>query len=70
MYYHKVTRKQAEACFKLFCRDWPNHPWSETANTRRYRQFRRKFKIHYGGFLGGEWKGMFVGIEPDGYTHS
>jgi hypothetical protein len=35
----RVTRQQAEAVFKLFRRDWPNHPWSETANTRVYRAF-------------------------------
>ena len=71
----RVTRAQAEACFKLFGRDWPDHVWSRFPSTRAYRRFRRGFKPYYGlrddgVVLGGQWKGMFIGIEPDGYTHS
>ena len=69
-YYRKVTRKQAEACFALFARDWPDHPWSRFPSTRCYRRFRRGFRLYHDGYLGGAWKGMFIGIEPDGYTHS
>lgn len=66
----RVTRAQAEAVFKLFRRDWPNHAWGETANTRVYRRFRRRFR-NYGDYIGiADWRGMFVGIERDGYTHT
>ena len=32
--------------------------------------FSSRFGPCFGGFIGGEWCGMFIGIEPDGYTHS
>ena len=68
---NRVTRAQAEACFKLFARDWPNHPWGKFPSTSVYRNFRRGFRLYHSlGVLGGPWKGMFIGIEPDGYTHS
>lgn len=35
-----------------------------------YPKFRRRFSFYPGGYLGGEWLGMFFGIEPDGYTHT
>ena len=68
-----TTRAQAEACFRLFARDWPDHPWGRFPSTRLYRGFRRGFRMDgksREGYLGGQWKGMFIGIEPDGYTHS
>ena len=38
--------------------------------TAQWRRFRKGFRWGYGDFIGGEWKGMFVGIERDGYTHT
>ena len=32
--------------------------------------FRRRFILSFVGYLGGQWLNMFVGIEPDGYTHT
>ena len=34
------------------------------------KEFSGRFCHCIGGFIGGEWCGMFIGIEPDGYTHS
>lgn len=74
-----TTRAQREAVLKLFRRDFPS--WSPTFRidhrgervkvpTIQYRRFRKMFRPCYGGFIGGMWKGMFLGIERDGYTHS
>lgn len=46
--------------------------WLRNPNNMSYRQFRRTVE---GEFFGGgavivPWCGMWLGIEPDGYTHS
>ena len=64
-----TTREQREAILRLFRRDWPDHPWSQFPNNRTFRAFRSRFR-KYGDYIGGEWHGMFIGIERDGYTHS
>jgi hypothetical protein len=33
-------------------------------------EFSERFGHWGGGFIGGKWRGMFIGIEQDGYTHS
>ena len=32
-------------------------------------EFAKRFK-NYGQYIGGEWCGMFLGIEKDGYAHT
>ena len=64
------TRKQREAIFALFLRDNPSAvdfpKWQ-----RAYRKFRRRFYQAYGNYVAiDNWHGMYVGIEPDGYTHT
>ena len=66
-----ITRKQREGIFNLFLRDNPSAAHDFSAWQRAYRRFRRRFRYYYGGYVGIEnWHGMFVGIEPDGYTHT
>lgn len=56
-----ITRAQRQAIRRLHSRNADGAP--------DYRSFRRRFASG-GGFIGGQWCGMFVGIEPDGYTHT
>lgn len=75
-----TTRAQREAVLKLFRRDFPN--WSPTFRldprtnreikvpTLQYRRFRKQFRWYFNEYIGGNWHGMFVGIEKDGYTHT
>lgn len=75
----KTTRKQREALFRMFQRDFPN--WCgpttrQTANGFRvavpsiqYRRFRSRV-LPGPGCVMIYWRGMWLGIEPDGYTHS
>lgn len=58
----KITRKQSEAIKRLYDR---SHKVSES-----YLTFRRGFHQYFGGYIGAQWCGMFIGIETDGYTHS
>lgn len=63
-----TTRQQREAMWKLYKRD---NPSADSSWIRGYRRFRRRFHRYYGGYMGiQDWHGMFVGIEPDGYTHT
>lgn len=77
----KTTRLQREALLRVFQREFPSwiSPRSRKAINGRvvkvpsilYRRFRAT--VH--GFPGGDcimvpWKGMWLGIEKDGYTHS
>lgn len=60
-----ITREQRQAIKRIFDRN------SDGSTT--YRQFRRR--VISGGFgsdryLMIEWRGMWLGIERDGYTHS
>ena len=79
----KTTRKQREALFKVFQRDFPN--WVSPLRRRthhthtivrvpsaQWRRFRQQV-IPYcdgSGCVMLPWKGMWLGIETDGYTHS
>jgi hypothetical protein len=79
----KTTRKQREALKKVFDRG-PcyrsgayDHGFSVTCNIQyarhyrplTYRQFRRFVRPGYDCIML-HWCGMWLGIEPDGYTHS
>lgn len=67
-----TTRAQREAVWKLYEQTHPNYArYRMSSRTMRYfyRGFRKNF-VNYGDYIGGQWKGMFVGIEKDGYTHT
>jgi hypothetical protein len=87
-----TTRKQREALFRIFQRDWPSyitprtrhngwqcphcHQWSEPEIYKipsiNYRRFRKTVQPYFdkSGCVLVPWKGMWLGIEVDGYTHS
>jgi len=88
----KLTRKQREAVFRVFQRDWPSHvtPFKRTAGRacphcgkpvdsalvkvssvmyRRFRALVRPFGFNDPCVML-PWKGMWLGIEEDGHTHS
>ena len=56
-----ITKAQQNAILRVYLRD--------TSEASSYLQFRRKI-IRGHGCLMLQWKGMWLGIEPDGYTHS
>jgi len=60
-----LTRPQREALKQVYDRPIVNRP-AET-----YRQFRRKVRqASYDTNIMVPWCNMWLGIEPDGYTHS
>ena len=77
-----MTRAQREALFRIFQREFPNwiSPGKRTngvgmvlpVSTIQYRRYRKAVKP----LMGGDgcvmifWKGMWLGIERDGYVHS
>ncbi len=85
-----ATRKQREALFKVFQRDFPGWitPTLRTKSTPctrcghhdgvvkvpslQYRRFLQKVVPELCGYgaLMVPWKGMWLGIERDGHTHS
>jgi len=72
-YVKATTRAQREAVWRLFESTYPNIARFKlgTPTSRiHYRAFRAGFRWRIGDYIGGEWKGMFVGIERDGYTHT
>lgn len=84
----KTTRKQREALFRIFQRDFPNwvtptkrhnpdirKPLAEQivkVPSIQYRRFREQVQPYFdkSGCVMLPWKGMWLGIETDGYTHS
>jgi len=75
----RTTRAQREALFQILRRDFPS--WI-TVTTRRnlhgdivkvpseiYRKLRARVRPGPGCIMI-NWRGMWLGIEPDGYTHS
>lgn len=57
------TRKQLEAVKALWLRSQDGE--------RCYRKFRKRFHVSPAlGCVMGKWRGLAVGIEDDGYTHS
>ena len=55
-----ITRKQREALRRI---------WARGADNRTYRELRREV-VRGHDCLMLQWAGMWLGIEPDGYTHS
>jgi len=83
--YHKKvpTRAQKEALFKVFQRDfpsWVSPGWRKSHLTNekvrvpliQYLKFRRKATWAFGSdmCIMLPWRGMWLGVEPDGYVHS
>jgi hypothetical protein len=65
-----LTRLQREALFRVFCRDNPSAAHNFPGWQRAYRRFRRTAYNSHMDCVLVAWKGMTLGIEPDGYTHS
>ncbi len=68
-----TTKEQRKALYKIWLRDHPRahpdgligpHMYSE------YLKFRRTAVNSHIGCMMLPWKGMWLGIEPDGHTHS
>lgn len=75
MHRKPLTRAQREALYAVFCRDNPeilNTSYYGLMPQRRaqYRAFRRTAIASHMGCVIVPWAGMYLGIEPDGYTHS
>jgi hypothetical protein len=77
----RTTRKQREALFRVFRRDFPSwvSPGKREALTGnviavptiQWRRFRKEVKPCFGDVcVMIYWQGMWLGIEPDGHTHS
>lgn len=74
----ETTRQQREAIKKIWDRGKPA-PWGRGQEqaypcityheSRSYLKFRRTVSIGPGCLMI-PWSGMWLGIEPDGYTHS
>lgn len=78
-----TTRAQREALFRLWRRGeetrvlvWQtptrDNLTRELRDGRTYLQFRRRFRWGPFGdtYVGGPWRGMYVGVELDGHTHT
>jgi hypothetical protein len=78
----KTTRAQREALFRVFQRDFPSWqtptrrtdaPKNEARIVRvpsiQWKRFRSRVQPGPGCVMI-EWRKMWLGIEPDGYTHS
>ena len=59
---HKLTKAQLEGLKEVYDRDHSVAP--------SYLAFRRRAYVWFGDCLMVRWKGMTLGIETDGYTHS
>jgi hypothetical protein len=74
----RTTRAQRVALFRVFQRDFPNWVspgWRDGLEgtvrvpSVQWRRFRER--VHPGpGCIMIQWRNMWLGIEPDGYTHS
>jgi len=58
-----LTKEQRDALLRIYNREWAGKPDS-------YLAFRRTASQSYMGCVMVPWCGMWLGIEPDGYTHS
>jgi len=56
----KLTKAQREALYKV---------WLRSDSSTDYRAFRRTVQPGPGCVMI-HWRSMWLGIEPDGYTHS
>jgi hypothetical protein len=78
----KTTRAQRDALWRVFQRDFPNwltptkrashHGSVVKVPSVQYRRFRAQVQPLFdkSGCVMVPWAGMWLGIEPDGYTHS
>lgn len=68
-----LSRAQRVALKRIYDRQpiYPRQPQNpaQSARALTYRQFRRTVRAGYNCVMV-EWAGMWLGIEPDGYTHS
>ena len=61
-----LTRAQRVALYKAYGRGWGGNP-----KPRTYRAFRRTVqRFPSDDCIMVPWCGMWLGIEPDGYTHT
>ena len=65
----KLTREQRHAVYRVFTRDSNIALLTTTQRRAAYRTFRRTVQPGYDCVML-PWCGMWLGIEPDGYTHS
>ncbi len=81
----KTTRKQREALFRVFQRDfpgWVSPGWRKSipcvpgllvrVPTVQWRRFRKQVTgyMDKSGCVMIPWRGMWVGVETDGHTHT
>jgi hypothetical protein len=79
----KLTKAQRKALFRVFQRDFPS--WHTptcriVADTGKHvavpslqwRRFRKQVQLYFdnSGCVMIQWRGMWLGIETDGYIHS
>lgn len=55
--------------YHIDCDGFPISRGFEVTDFQTYRAFRRTVRHGYGCIMV-RWAGMWLGIEPDGYTHS
>ena len=60
-----LTREQREALLRLY-----NRRVNWNAKPKTYLAFRRMARQTHMGCIVVPWANMWIGIEPDGYTHS
>ena len=65
----KLTREQREALARVYARKHPVPEVGVSDWLRGYRAFRRTVQPGPGCIMV-RWAGIWLGIEPDGYTHS
>jgi hypothetical protein len=58
-----LTKEQRIALFRIYNREW-------NAKPETYLAFRRTAYNSHMGCVMVPWANMWLGIEPDGYTHS
>jgi len=70
---HKWTREQKQALHNIFMRDERSVKGPTItirSDPRSYLTFRRTAYHSHMGCVMVPWSDMWLGIEPDGYTHS
>ncbi len=68
-----TTKEQRKALYRVWLRDHDADPKTYQIGRHAYGEYlkfrRTAFQTHMGCMML-PWKGMWLGIEPDGYTHS
>lgn len=58
----RLSKAQRKSLFRV---------WQRNSQNMSYRQFRKQVQPYFGdSAVLVPWCGMWLGIEPDGYTHS